>query len=491
VTLTTRLSLFFLGTLALVLAGFSGALYLLAQSYLHRQADERLQAAVNTLTAVAEIDPDGVEWNPAARPMAFGPGTPAGEVVWVVSDDRGHVRDRSNLAATQGFLDEVAGRLRPAEPVTGQVDWRGEGWHVSQRWLRPGPVPGKPASKPDPDDEPKYPALAITAGVPVGPIHATLRRVALTLGGAAACVWLLALAVGRAVCRRALRPVHRMAEAAREVDAADPDWRLPVPSTGDELADLSRSFNGLLDRLHEALSRQQRFTGDASHQLRTPLTALLGQLEVALRRERDADDYRRVLTSAHQQAAHLRQIVEALLFLARADAEARAPGGERVALETWLEEHLRLWSGHERAGDLRLVRDAGPPPHVQVQSALLGELVDILLDNACKYSPPGSPITVRLSRGPGEAVLEVADQGGGIAAEDLPHVCEPFFRSAEARRHGVAGVGLGLAIAKRLAEAFGGRLAVTSEAGQGSTFTVILPEAAAGEAQRLDPAPAG
>ena len=133
------------------------------------------------------------------------------------------------------------------------------------------------------------------------------------------------------------------------MSAADLDRRLPLAGTGDELDDLSRAFNGLLDRVGESFERQRRFTGDASHQLRTPLTAMLGQAEVALRHDRDPAEYRRVLESVRGQAQHLRRIVEALLFLARADAEARRPELERIDLAAWAAEHLTTWAGHERA----------------------------------------------------------------------------------------------------------------------------------------------
>src|SRR4029077_13550209 len=122
--------------------------------------------------------------------------------------------------------------------------------------------------------------------------------------------------------RRALGPVTRMAEAARSMGAADLSERLPTPTSADELADLGEAFNGLLDRLGEALERERRFAGEASHQLRTPLAAVIGQVEVALRRDRSPDEYRRVLDSVLSQAERLRRVVEALLFLARTESDA-------------------------------------------------------------------------------------------------------------------------------------------------------------------------
>jgi signal transduction histidine kinase len=243
---------------------------------------------------------------------------------------------------------------------------------------------------------------------------------------------------------------------------------------GDELEDLGRAFNGLLSRLQESFERQQRFTGDASHQLRTPLAILLGQVEVALRRERSAGEYRGVLGNVQAQAVRLHQIVEALLFLARADAEVEAPQLETVELRGWLQSHLRTWSDHPRFQDLRW--EAGPEESLLIEThpPLLGELLDNLWDNACKYSDPGTPLSLGVQAASDACFISVKDAGCGITPEDLPHLFEPFYQSRAARQHGRAGVGLGLAVADRIARALGGGLQVTSTAGQGARFTLQL-----------------
>src|SRR5262249_48106755 len=154
-------------------------------------------------------------------------------------------------------------------------------------------------------------------------------------------------------------PVTRMAAAARDMGAADLSLRLPDAHTPGEVDELQRAFNGLLDRLQEAVEQQRRFTGDASHQLRTPLTAMLGQLDLALRRDRPTEEYRRVLSEVHTQAGRLRQIVESLLFLARAEAEAEPGEMEMVDLSAWLPEHLASWNGHPRTADIRCQATSG------------------------------------------------------------------------------------------------------------------------------------
>jgi signal transduction histidine kinase len=322
-----------------------------------------------------------------------------------------------------------------------------------------------------------YPALVLIAGSNLGPVEATLRTLVRVTSGLSLTVWLLAAAVGRRVCRRALVPVTRMSAAARSMGADERERRLPVPRTGDELQDLGDAFNGLLARLQEAFERQSRFTGDASHQLRTPLAALLGQIEVALRRERSADDYRRVLSLVHDQAIHLGQLVEMLLFLARADAESELPDLETLDLSAWIDAQRPRWADHPRAPDLHFSVDDGPLT-ARVHPPLLAQLLDNLLDNACKYSAAGTPITVRVGRESGRVALSVEDRGHGIDAEDFPHIFEPFYRSPRARRAGRAGVGLGLSVANRIAASFRGTLDARSDPGQGSRFVLLLPEAA-------------
>jgi signal transduction histidine kinase len=486
VTLTARLLVLFLTTLALVLAGFSTSLYLLARTYLRQQAEERLEAALSTLVAAVDVGPDGVEWEPAERHLSIGPTSLGDPVIWRVSDDRGRVVDRSAQEGADELLAEAARAMRPGEGPLEHTDGQGARWRCGLRWIQPAGPPAPrsgPARPAQADEVKKHAALAIAAGVSLEPLRASLRRLAGVLAGLSLGIWLLALVAGRLVCRRALRPVTRMALAAGVMDTNDLEERLPVPATGDELEDLSRAFNNLLDRVQESFRRQQCFTAEASHQLRTPLAAMLGQVEVALRRERPAEEYRRALTAVQRQAGHLTRIVEALLFLARADREARLPDRELVHVGGWLPGHLPTWSEHPRAGDIRLECDGLASGPVAAQPVLLGELVNILLDNACKFSDQGTPIAVRLRHEPHQVCLQVQDEGMGIAPADLAHVFTPFFRSSEARRLGVEGTGLGLAIARRLAEAFGGELTATSELGKGSCFTLRLPVSEDAEAR--------
>jgi heavy metal sensor kinase len=470
-TLTTRLNLFFLSALAVVLAGFSIALYLFVGHQLHRQADDRLDSTLSILTAAVEATPQGLEWEPSDRQMGLGSATAEDAVVWLVVDPEGRLVARAGPASVAGFVTEVTGQLHTTQRNSKRFDREGTQWEFRQLWIEsPNPVV---SPQPDGDKERKYQALGITVGLSLEPIRNTLRELAAMLVGLSATIWFAAMIVGRVICRRALRPVTEMATVASDMDAAALDRRLPLTPTGDELEDLARAFNGLLDRVQEAFERQRRFTGDASHQLRTPLAALLGQVEVALRRERPSEEYKRVLGSVQKQADRLQRIVESLLFLARADAEAQLPQRERIDLALWLPNHLQTWNDNPRAGDIVTVASSA---WVCAHPVLLGELLNILLDNAFKHSSPGNPVTIRINKSEEVVELSVVDVGSGISEEEIPHLFEPFFRSPAVRLRGIEGFGLGLAVARRIADAFGGTLTVTSKVGHGSQFSLRFPE---------------
>jgi signal transduction histidine kinase len=486
-SLSARLSAFFLAALGVVLVGFSTALYVSARVYLHRQVGDRLDAALAVLAAAAEIHVEGVEWEPQERELPLGQESGPDRLRWMVHDDRGRRVDHSRNLADANLTPAWTPRAASAELPARLGDRQGRTWRVAQRRLRPGPTgPASGSRAVERGDESHdldppgvlYPSLVLTVCAPIDPMEATLATLAWLLAALTLGVWMIAALLGRWLSRRALAPLTSMVESARGLDATDAGWFLTEAGTGDELDDLGRAFNELLARLHAAYERQRRFSADASHQLRTPLTALIGQIEVALRRERPGEEYRRVLHLLHHRAVHLGQIVEALLFLGRADADAGLTESETLDLRGWVAEYLAARPAPGCSAPIaRDDPDVGPL-WVRAHPALLGQLLDNLLDNARKYGPPGAPVVVRTRRAGGFATLAVEDAGPGIDSHDLPRLFEPFYRSERARRLGLPGVGLGLAVAERIAVAFGGSIGVRSEPGRGSCFEVRLPEAA-------------
>jgi signal transduction histidine kinase len=473
--LVTRFSAFFLTALALVLAGFSATVYLVAHRHVYRQLDERLERALDTLEASVDIEPGGLEWEPTDRRIALGLDLGPDEVRWAVRDGKGGLVDRSANAGRGGFPAGWEARAWPTDPPDGTRFGKALGWRMAARrmLLKAMLLQGRGHPDDEPGYEVQYPVLVLVAGLRPGPVKATLDRLGATLVGLSLVIWLLAAAGGQLLARRALAPLTRMAETVGTMSATDLGRRVPTPGTDDELDALGHAFNGLLDRLNEAFDRQQRFAGDASHQLRTPLAALLGQVQLARRRARPVEEYRRVLDRVHEEGMRLREIVEALLFLAQPEGPSLSLC--ELDLGVWLPNHLARWSDHDRATDLRL--EVGSAPLlVRVHPAMLAQLLDNLLDNACKYSAPGTPITVKGEREGRFVTLSVEDRGGGLAHEDATHVFDPFFRAEGARKTGLPGIGLGLAVARRIASALHGTLDLRIDPGRSTCFTLRLPE---------------
>ena len=480
-SLSGRVSAFFLVALACVLLGFSTTLYISAQTYLNRQLDERLDTSMSTLIAAVKFELDGLVWDPSRLRLTLGVDQGADQIRWLVRDLDERILDRSPNLTSLELRDRSRLSLglhleRPPNIIycKEEESKEEEPWSVLARTVNHTVTQSSTNAAPG-----KYVGLTLMVATSRQPIQDILGLLAWALIVLSIVVWLVAALLGRWLCRRALVPVTQMAISARTMSATHWEKRLPIPQTGDELEDLGNAFDGLLNRLHEAFERQRQFTGDASHQLHTPLTALLGQIEVTLRRERSGEEYKKTLEMVQTQAIHLRQIVQMLLFLARADAESEMPNLAVVELNRWMFDYRRQWSEHARFADLHFLLDTDKPLRVRIQPPLFGQLLDNLIGNACKYSKQGSPITIRLDTAEDKVICIVEDAGCGISKEDQPHVFEPFYRSAQVRRQGYAGVGLGLAIVQRIASAFRGTLGVESEPGHGSRFIVKLPEIAA------------
>jgi signal transduction histidine kinase len=280
--------------------------------------------------------------------------------------------------------------------------------------------------------------------------------VTMTIVGAGAmglsllCAWLVA--------GRALEPVQRINETARRMAAGELSARIAVDRTETELGQVALALNLAFDRLHDAAERQRRFTADASHELRTPVTMLSAEVDWALMRDRSREDYRDALETCSRVAARMRGLVQGLLTLARDALVARAVGSMR---QLAAERHVT-------------VAHAVAPAAVLGDGERLLQLLHHLLFNAIVYSAPHGHVRVEGGADGATVTVRVVDDGIGIPAEELPRVFDRFYRGAHARTREPAGAGLGLAVARTIAEAHGGTIACTSEAGRGSEFAVRL-----------------
>jgi two-component system heavy metal sensor histidine kinase CusS len=274
----------------------------------------------------------------------------------------------------------------------------------------------------------------------------------------------------------AVRPVMEITEQAQHIEAGTLDQRLSAHATVDEYRGLVGVLNRMLDRLSGAFASQRRFTGDVSHELRTPLTAVRGEIEVALRADRSPREYQRVLHSALEEIDRMTTMTEELLLISRAEAGLIEPQREPTDLGTEVASVLDRLRHRIADKDLRVSHDAtgdgaGPIP---LDRDLIARLVDELLDNAVSYADEGGRVTVRQERHPGRVRLVIENSGPGIAAADLPHIFEAYYRADQARTRG-AGTGLGLTTARAIARLHRGDIRAENLPGGGARFEVDLP----------------
>jgi len=298
-----------------------------------------------------------------------------------------------------------------------------------------------------------------------------VRRV-LLIGGPIAT--LLAFGLGWLLAGTALRPIARITRTARAIgEAQDFDQRVAYTGPRDEVGRLATTFNAMLARLAEAYQTQRRFVADASHELRTPLTSIRGNVAL-LRRVPpvSADDRTAILDDLDVESVRMARLVSDLLTLARADV-GRALRRETVPVSPLLAALLRRARATHPVHTIRVEGD--PAMAVRADPDALTQVLLILLDNACKFTPPEGTIAVAMAVSGDGVMIAVRDTGYGIAPEDLPHVFERFYQG-DTSRAGV-GAGLGLAIAQALVEGQGGAIDVESYVGAGSVFTVTLPRA--------------
>lgn len=276
---------------------------------------------------------------------------------------------------------------------------------------------------------------------------------------------------------RALQPVARIIASARSIGEKNLGDRLPVPATHDEMQRLSETLNDMLDRIEKAFRRVTRFTADASHELRTPVALIRTASELALRKPRSEAEYREALAEVHAESVRTTGLIEDLLTLARADAGKAML--ERVPVD--LHELVTEVAGNAGilASEKGVALSVDVPAHpaiVLADRGSLRRLLLILLDNAVKYTPAGGRVQISaLPATGGHAVVEVRDSGIGIHPDDLPHIFERFYRSDKSRSRDSGGSGLGLSIAKWIAEAHQGGMQVLSQPDRGSIFRLSLP----------------
>lgn len=452
-SLTFRLAVLYFCSMAAISAVAAGGYWLAVRWALHSALDQGLRYRLVGLHQYLQyVDPDDpeelVEELEAVLQM--------GEL-YQVFDGRGRLLTQSAGLDNRGTLDPPPRDLGP------EIRYGSGGpddFPLRLAWQRVM-VEGEPLILVAVDPQRKY------AGV----IGAFTTVLLLSMP----VILLLASACGIWLGRRALAPVARIAEDARAITEQNLSARLAVPSSGDEIQQLSETLNAMLARIEGSFVRVRQFTADASHELRAPLTLIHTAAESSLRRERSREALEENLRKILRETQRTSALIDDLLLLARGDAqqvdELRPLDASALVREV-AEQATTMAARKDIVVQVQLPEGTLP---VWANRERLRRLFLILIDNAVKFTSDGGTVTVAGSRDAARIQISVADTGPGISLADQPHIFERFWRADKARTRDAGGAGLGLAIARQIANQHRATIDVRSDPGHGAQFVVSLP----------------
>jgi len=460
-TVRTRLTLWYVGVLAAALVVVAVLIYVLLERALYLRIDDTLSAGVRVARTSLENDlREGQSHEDSARSTAAELSEQT--QMFAIYDDGGR------LLAEGGRDSELQIVLPPLETIP-------DGEVLLQTILES-----------DGDDRhrlafqrvslPPY-GYIVVAGIDLEPLDEELEF----LRGILAYVVPLALAIagigGWFLARQSLSPVVAMADRARRIGAENLSARLPVANPRDELGRLAETFNELLGRLEMSLAQQRQFMADASHELRTPVATARTAASVALQQQhRDEADYRETLEIIEQQTVRLSRVVDDMFTLARADAGNFPVRSTPMYLEEVVDEVVRAARVIASTKDVSIETDTTPSAAFTGDEDLIRRMIVNLIDNAVRHAPSGSAVHVDLDTTDAGYAIAIRDHGPGIPVEIRPHIFERFYRrDAASRLGGHDGAGLGLALARWIANVHGGDVVLARSSQTGSTFVISLP----------------
>lgn len=470
-TIRNKLILWYSGLLALILLVFGVSLFGVTRWALVYSVDSALQETVSEILKNTHANRYGEFGSPRSIAITVPPidiFRASGVVVqvWDVGDELSLVRASSSdyhepldhTALTQAAVAAISAS-NGVTAAPGDVFINGTQWRIiTQPYERFGK------------------RILIQAAVPLDTVNQATRGLLGILAFSGVFALLGSTALGWAISNRALKPIEDITQAASRIATTDDlSTRLPWTGPMDELGRLTSVFNHMMNRLEHLFSVQKRFVADVSHELRTPLTAIRGHLELIKRYGMDDESFEAVQSEVDRMS----RMVSDLLLLAKADYGGITLNVEPLDLDTVVSEVYREARVLGKDRNLKITVRDFEPVRINGDADRLKQLLLNLISNAIKFTPEGGEIAINLRKNLRNAIMEVQDTGIGISAEDMARVFDRFFQADSSRVRGVAGrgegVGLGLSIAKWIAEAHGGQISVKSEVGVGTTFSVTIP----------------
>ncbi len=307
-------------------------------------------------------------------------------------------------------------------------------------------------------------------------VQDTLRKLILILVSIVPLALIIASIGGIFLANKVLKPINEINRITREITSKNLQLRVPLPSTHDELGQLVETINEMIERLEKSFLQIQQFTADASHELKTPLTILKGEAELALRKQRDPEEYREYLRSSLEEINRMTRLVQDLLILSRADTGRLTLHKEPLNLATLVDACCDQCRFLGEGQEVKVLFDRQEEIWVLGDKYRLKQMLFNLVENAIKYSDRGRKVEVHTRQNGRFVNVLVKDEGVGIDKKDIPYIFDRFYRVDKSRSREAGGTGLGLSICKWIAEAHGGKITVESTLGKGSCFTVWLPK---------------
>ncbi|MBI5029315.1 MAG: HAMP domain-containing protein [Chloroflexi bacterium] len=463
-----RLTLWYVSLLAIILITFSGALYAVLSLSLFTEVDRSLESRANevsnSLSTTLEVQTEPrvfiLRGGRLTLPTADAFSTP-GVFVQITTLDGVAITRSENLGAqTLAVSSSALSQVSNGESIFSSMT---RDRAPLRMFVVPLTVRGQVIA-------------AVVVAESLQPVSDTLRQLAVLLVGGILVALILASAVGFVLAGTALAPIDRITQTAKSIaNSNDLASRIEEKNKNDEVGRLAATFNEMLGRIEELFRAQQRFVADVSHELRSPLTAIRGNLDLLRRGAIDNIEERQTaLAAVDSEASRMQRLVVDLLLLAQADAGVEIHKQivelDTLLLDVYRQVRLTAPSVKVILGGEDQIQVAGDPDRLK-------QLFLNLMDNAVKYTPTGGQVTLSFGHDDNGdcAQVSVSDTGVGIPEQDLPKVFDRFYRVDKARSREKGGTGLGLSIAKWIVDQHGGKIDVASQLGKGTTFTVCLP----------------
>lgn len=456
-----RLTLLYGGILSLILIVFAGGVYYYFENSLKASIDAKIRSMGEVISSSLTDTRDPSLFGNFERYLENVLGRkPKGKFIQIV-DSAGRIGAK---------MSDVEAQNLPSSFSTLERAWAGQMVYETVEKVTPRL---RMVTIPIMDDNKKVTSI-VQVGTSLEDFDETMRRLLIIMVIAIPTSIASTIAIGYAAARKALKPVDKMRKTAFKITSRNLGERIDIGRRKDELGKLAQTFNEMIDRLQDGFQRINQFSSDVSHELKTPLTIIKGETEVALRKDRTVDEYKAILASHLEEADQMTRIIEDLLLLSKADKDEMRMNMETVDVRNLVVNvysDMRLFA---RKKDVHLLAETVADVTMRGDELKLRRMLRNVVDNGIKYTQAGGTVEVSSRANDGLVTIEVRDTGIGIAKEDLKYIFDRFYRADRSRKR-ESGSGLGLSISKWIAEAHGGTIEVESQMSLGSLFSIKLP----------------